>query len=197
MERPSSRPPSTQRPSSVNLFGTREFLGADYVMRRAVGAAIGIYGNSKEEAYYTPYSDDAETGAGWELELRPVFFQRSSAAGLFFWSMTMYDLPGACSSKIRSNATRSAAGRRASRRTPTVRSIFIFKAVAGSGQGIQLAADAAKGTFLHGPAHVRPTRNACRRKLASTSTDRREIAPTARTALAVRVAYRVSAELTG
>ena len=45
--------------SSVDLFGTREFLGTDYVMRRALGAAMGLYGNSKEEAYYTAYAVDA------------------------------------------------------------------------------------------------------------------------------------------
>ncbi|MBS0343163.1 MAG: DUF1254 domain-containing protein, partial [Proteobacteria bacterium] len=44
--------------SSVDLFGTRQFLGTDYVMKRAVGAAMGLYGNSKEEAYYTAYTVD-------------------------------------------------------------------------------------------------------------------------------------------
>ena len=29
-------------------------------MKRAVGAAMGIYGNSKEEAYYTAYVADAD-----------------------------------------------------------------------------------------------------------------------------------------
>lgn len=82
--------------SSVDLFGTREFLGTDYVMRRALGAALGLYGNSKEEAYYTPYAVDADRqpldgSKSYVLH----FFQGSGAAGqVFFWSMTMYDLPG-------------------------------------------------------------------------------------------------------
>jgi hypothetical protein len=81
--------------SSVDLFGTREFLGADYVMRRAVGAAMGIYGNSKEEAYYTAYAIDAdkqplEGGKNYVLH----FSKDQVPPVKFFWSMTMYDLPG-------------------------------------------------------------------------------------------------------
>jgi hypothetical protein len=37
---------------SKDLFGTREELGADYIMRRSLGAMLGIYGNSKVEAAY-------------------------------------------------------------------------------------------------------------------------------------------------
>ncbi len=37
--------------SSRGLFGTRESLGQDY-LKRDVAAAIGLYGNSVEEAYY-------------------------------------------------------------------------------------------------------------------------------------------------
>ena len=81
--------------SSVNLFGTREFLGADYVMRRAVGAAMGIYGNSKEEAYYTPYDDDADKQALDGSKNYVLRFSKEQVPPVkFFWSMTMYDLPG-------------------------------------------------------------------------------------------------------
>ena len=45
--------------TNVNLYGTREYLGTDYVLRRAVGAAMGIYGNSKEEALYEGWAVDA------------------------------------------------------------------------------------------------------------------------------------------
>lgn len=80
--------------SSVELFGTREYLGEDYVMRRAVGAAMGIYGNSKEEAYYTAYVADAEgkplDGANHYLL---HFDKQQVPLVLFFWSMTMYNLP--------------------------------------------------------------------------------------------------------
>lgn len=80
--------------SSANLFGTRAFLGEDYVMRRAVGAAMGLYGNSKEEAYYAPYVADAnktplEGGKSYVLH----FAKEQIPPVKFFWSMTMYGLP--------------------------------------------------------------------------------------------------------
>ena len=80
--------------SSVDLFGTREFLGQDYVMRRAVGAAIGIYGNSKEEAYYTAYSLDANKQPLDGSKRYVLKFSRDQVPPVkFFWSMTMYNLP--------------------------------------------------------------------------------------------------------
>jgi len=81
--------------SSVNLFGTREFLGSDYIMRRAVGAAIGIYGNSKEEAYYTAYNADAAKQPLDGAKSYVLHFSKEQVPPIkFFWSMTMYDLPG-------------------------------------------------------------------------------------------------------
>jgi hypothetical protein len=81
--------------SSADLFGTREFLGTDYVMRRAVGAAMGIYGNSKEEAYYTPYSVDADKQPLDGSKSYVLHFSKDQVPPVkFFWSMTMYDLPG-------------------------------------------------------------------------------------------------------
>ena len=80
--------------SSVDLFGTRAFLGPDYVMRRAVGAAIGIYGNSKEEAYYTAYSVDASKQPLDGSKRYVLRFSKDQVPPVkFFWSMTMYDLP--------------------------------------------------------------------------------------------------------
>jgi hypothetical protein len=80
--------------SSVDLFGTRAFLGPDYVMRRAVGAAIGIYGNSKEEAYYTAYSVDANKQPLDGSKRYVLRFSRDQVPPVkFFWSMTMYNLP--------------------------------------------------------------------------------------------------------
>ena len=80
--------------SSVGLFGTREFLGPDYVMRRAVGAAIGIYGNSKEEAYYAAYNADANKQALDGGKKYVLHFAKDQVPPVkFFWSMTMYDLP--------------------------------------------------------------------------------------------------------
>ena len=80
--------------SSVDLFGTRAFLGSDYVMRRAVGAAIGIYGNSKEEAYYTAYSVDANKQPLDGSKRYVLRFSKGQVPPVkFFWSMTMYNLP--------------------------------------------------------------------------------------------------------
>jgi hypothetical protein len=81
--------------SSVDLFGTRAFLGADYVMRRAVGAAMGIYGNSKEEAYYAAYVLDADKQPLDGSKNYVLHFSKDQVPPVkFFWSMTMYDLPG-------------------------------------------------------------------------------------------------------
>jgi hypothetical protein len=80
--------------SSVDLFGTREFLGEDYVMRRAVGAAMGIYGNSKEEAYYTAYAVDGDKQTLDGAKNYVLHFSKDQVPPVkYFWSMTMYDLP--------------------------------------------------------------------------------------------------------
>ena len=81
--------------SSVDLFGTREFLGSDYVMKRAVGAAMGIYANSKEEAYYTGYAVDADKQPLDGSRNYVLRFAKDQIPPVkFFWSMTMYGLPG-------------------------------------------------------------------------------------------------------
>jgi hypothetical protein len=81
--------------SSANLFGTRAFLGKDYVMRRAAGAALGIYGNSKEEAYYTPYAADTGKQPLDGSKNYLLHFTKEQVPPVkFFWSMTMYNLPG-------------------------------------------------------------------------------------------------------
>ncbi len=80
--------------TSGDLFGTREFLKNNYLYRFAA-AALGIYGNSKEEAMYPFYLADANgkpldgatnryTLTLKENELPPVNS---------FWSFTMYELP--------------------------------------------------------------------------------------------------------
>lgn len=80
--------------SSVNLFGTRAFLGSNYIMQRAVGAAIGIYGNSKEEAYYTAYNVDANQQPLDGSKRYVLHFTKDQVPPVkFFWSMTMYNLP--------------------------------------------------------------------------------------------------------
>ena len=67
--------------SSVDLFGTRAFLGEDYVMRRAVGAAIGIYGNSKRRRTTRPTTGCRQAASRRRQELRPALLEGPGAAG--------------------------------------------------------------------------------------------------------------------
>jgi hypothetical protein len=80
---------------SKAYFGTREFLGADYAMKRAAGAQLGIYANSKEEAVYGAYqtAPDGKLLDGskkWILRFEPG----QQPPVTLFWSITMYNLPG-------------------------------------------------------------------------------------------------------
>ena len=82
------------RTDSKAYFGTREFLGADYVMNRAAGAQLGIYANSKEEAVYVAYqtAPDGKVLDGskkWMLRFEPGQLPPVT----LFWSITMYKLP--------------------------------------------------------------------------------------------------------
>ncbi len=72
--------------SSNGLFGTREFLDGDY-MKRAVAAAMGLYGNSLEEAWYGGYEGDGTSP-------RVIHFAAGQTPpARFFWSITLYTLP--------------------------------------------------------------------------------------------------------
>lgn len=84
----------TGRKSSADGFGTREFLGNDYLMRMS-SAVLGIYGNSREEANYPAYFTDSEgkplDGAGNRYTVR---FEPGRLPPVnSFWSLTMYELP--------------------------------------------------------------------------------------------------------
>lgn len=80
--------------SSIGLFGSRAQLGSNYIMKRAVAAAMGIYGNAAEEAVYVGTMRDA-SGAPLDganrYEVRLTKEQLPPAA--YFWSATMYNLP--------------------------------------------------------------------------------------------------------
>ena len=84
----------TGKKSSADGFGTREFLGNDYLMRMA-SAVLGIYGNSKEEANYPAYFTDSQgkplDGASNRYTVR---FEPGRLPPVnSFWSLTMYELP--------------------------------------------------------------------------------------------------------
>ena len=80
--------------TSGDLFGTREFLKNNYLYRM-VGAAGGIYGNSRDEAIYPIYSVDE---SGQPLDASRHRYTVHFAPGQLpptnaFWSVTMYSLP--------------------------------------------------------------------------------------------------------
>lgn len=71
---------------SNGLFGSREALGEKY-LQRATAAAMGLYGNDLEEAWYGGFvSDGAVSGK--------IHFSKSQLPpAKFFWSVTLYTLP--------------------------------------------------------------------------------------------------------
>jgi hypothetical protein len=80
--------------SSFDLFGSREDLGDNYI-KRATAAAMGIYGNSKEEAVYVGTRLDGDQRQLLGAQPYVLHFDKKDLPpAKFFWSMTMYDLPG-------------------------------------------------------------------------------------------------------
>lgn len=84
----------TGKRTAADGFGTRAFLGDDYLARMS-SAAFGIYGNSKEEALYPAYFVDSD---GQPLDgSKHSYVLRFGANALppvnAFWSLTMYELP--------------------------------------------------------------------------------------------------------
>jgi hypothetical protein len=80
---------------SVDYFGNRQALNQSY-LNRAVGAQIGIYGNSRQEASYVIYQtgnfgQPLDGGKNnYVLRFEPGQLPPVNA----FWSLTMYDMPG-------------------------------------------------------------------------------------------------------
>jgi hypothetical protein len=83
----------TGKKSSADAFGTRQALKNNYLNRMS-GAALGIYGNSKQEAMYPAYFIDAarqklDGASRYTLRFAPQQLPPVNA----FWSLTMYELP--------------------------------------------------------------------------------------------------------
>lgn len=83
----------TGKRTSGDSFGRREYLNGRYLDRMS-GAALGIYGNSKDEAVYPAYftSDDKKPLSGenrYTLRFEPGQLPPVNA----FWSLTLYELP--------------------------------------------------------------------------------------------------------
>lgn len=80
--------------SSKGFFGSRDELGADYLTYRAMGAMLGIYGNSSAEAFYATQQTGPDDKV---LDGRRQWVLRFPAGQLppvsEFWSITMYNLP--------------------------------------------------------------------------------------------------------
>jgi len=80
--------------SSAALFGTRAELGPDYIYSRSCGAALGILGNTKEEAVYASQQTESDGTMldgrhDWVLHFAPGAWPPVEQ----FWSITMYGLP--------------------------------------------------------------------------------------------------------
>jgi hypothetical protein len=79
--------------TSADVFGTRQYMKNNYLYRMGA-AALGIYGNSKEDAVYPVYFLDEDkqklTGANrYTMHFPAGQFPPAHA----FWSVTMYGLP--------------------------------------------------------------------------------------------------------
>lgn len=80
--------------SSQGFFGTRQELGADCLTFRSMGALLGIYGNSGEEAIDAsqqtgPDGKVLDGRRRWVLRFEPGQLPPVTE----FWSVTMYNLP--------------------------------------------------------------------------------------------------------
>jgi hypothetical protein len=83
----------TGKHSSADGFGTREHLKGSYIDRMSA-AALGIYGNSREEAIYPIYFlDSDQQPTSGEHQYRLHFAAGQLPPVNAFWSLTLYKLP--------------------------------------------------------------------------------------------------------
>lgn len=79
--------------TSGDFFGSREFLNNNYLYRMA-GAALGIYGNSREEAIYPVLAVDSQGERLNGSNRYTLTFPEGDLPPVnAFWSTTMYELP--------------------------------------------------------------------------------------------------------
>ena len=79
--------------SSTPLFGTREHLKNNY-LNRALGAFLGLYANSIEEAFYSQWVMDQDSKPLSGQNRYVIRFDKGNMPPVkFFWSATLYDLP--------------------------------------------------------------------------------------------------------
>lgn len=91
----------TGKHGSADGFGTREHLAGRY-MDRMAAAALGIYGNSKDEAIYPAYFvDDRKQPLSGKDRYTLRFAPGALPPVHAFWSLTLYELP---SSLLSANA---------------------------------------------------------------------------------------------
>ena len=84
---------NTGKISSGDVFGSRSFLKNNYGYRM-IAAALGIYGNSKQEAMYpTYYVDESKQKLTGENRYTLRFAPGELPPVNAFWSLTMYDQP--------------------------------------------------------------------------------------------------------
>ncbi len=83
----------TGKISSASLFGTRAALQGNYLARMA-GAAVGIYANTKTEAFYPVYFVDSHGEALNGSNRYTLHFPPGKLPPVHaFWSLTLYELP--------------------------------------------------------------------------------------------------------
>lgn len=79
--------------NATDLFGTRQMLNGDY-FKRALGAAAGLFGNTKDEAIYIGTRTDRDNKFLEGKNNYTIRFPKGQTPpDKYFWSITIYGLP--------------------------------------------------------------------------------------------------------